>query len=118
MPAKKNQSYRIPEDDPRFHDTYKFLRRYRDATYSLKVVVRQMESQFRLQYGTSVDDFLDSIYAAGVELTGSDIAERAKSIDRSNKMLKLLDSSVDLLRNNHKHGEQYYWILYLSLIHI
>ncbi len=116
MPAKKNQDYRIPEDDPRFHDTYKFLRRYRDATYSLKVVVRQMESQFRLQYGTSVDDFLDSIYVVGVELTGSDIAERAKSIDRNNKMLKLLDSSVDLLRNNHKHGEQYYWILYYAFL--
>ena len=57
-----------PEEDPRFHDTYKFLRRYRDATYSLKVVVHQMETQFRLKYGTSVDEFLDSIYAAGADL--------------------------------------------------
>lgn len=31
-------------------------------------------------------------------------------------MLKLLDSSVDLLRNNHKHGEQYYWILYYAFL--
>jgi len=108
MPAKKNQGYHIPEDDSRFHVTYKFLRQYSDATYSLKEVVRQMESQFRLKYGTSVDDFLDSIYVAGAELTCSDIAERAKSIDRNNKMLELLDSSADLLRNNHKHGEQYY----------
>lgn len=116
MRAKKKPDYLPPEEDPRFHDTYKFLRRYRDATYSLKVVVRQMESQFRFQYGTSIDDFLDSIYAAGVELAGSDIAERAKSIDRSNKMLKLLDSSVDLLRSSHKHGEQYYWILYYAFL--
>lgn len=116
MAPRSKQSYMKPEEDPRFHDTYKFLRRYRDATYSLKVVVRQMEKQFRMQYGTSVDDFLDSIYAAGVDLSGSDIAERAKSIERSNKMLKLLDSSVDLLRNNHKHGEQYYWILYYAFL--
>lgn len=108
MARNKKQSYATPEEDPRFHDTYKFLRRYRDATYSLKVVVRQLETQFRMEYGTSVDDFLDSVYAAGIELSGTDIAERAKSIERSNKMLKLLDSSVDLLRNNHKHGEQYY----------
>lgn len=101
-----------PEEDPRFHDTYKFLRRYRDATYSLKVVVHQMETQFRMKYGTSVDEFLDSIYAAGADLSGDDIEERAKSIERSNRMLKMLDSSVDLLRFNHKHGEQYYWILY------
>lgn len=31
-------------------------------------------------------------------------------------MLKLLDSSVDLLWNNHKHGEQYYWILYYAFL--
>lgn len=116
MGEKKNRSFVNPEEDPRFHDTYKFLRRYRDATYSLKVVVRQMEAQFRMEYGTSVDDFLDSIYAAGVELSGTDIAERAKSVERSNKMLKLLDSSVDLLRSSHKHGEQYYWILYYSFL--
>ena len=57
-----------------------------------------------------------SIYAAGADLAGSDIAERAKSIERSNRMLKLLESSVDLLRNNHKYGEQYYWILYYAFL--
>ncbi len=31
-------------------------------------------------------------------------------------MLKLLESSVDLLRNNHKYGEQYYWILYYAFL--
>ncbi len=83
------QGYLNPEEDPRFHDTYKFLRRYRDATYSLKVVVRQMEMQFRMKYGTSVDEFLDSIYTAGADLSGDDIEERAKSIERSNRMLKM-----------------------------
>ena len=114
--AWNKQGYLNPEEDPRFHDTYKFLRRYRDATYSLKVVVHQMETQFRLKYGTSVDEFLDSIYAAGANLSGDDIEERAKSIERSNRMLKMLDSSVDLLRTNHKHGEQYYWILYYTFL--
>lgn len=108
--------YLNPEEDPRFHDTYKFLRRYRDATYSLKVVVHQMETQFQMRYGTSVDEFLDSIYAAGADLSGDDIEERAKSIERSNRMLKMLDSSIDLLRNNHKYGEQYYWILYYTFL--
>lgn len=75
-----------------------------------------MENQFKIQYGTSIDEFLDSIYAAGADLTGSDIEKRAKSIERSNRMLKLLDSSVYLLRNNHKHGEQYYWILYYAFL--
>ena len=113
---RNKQGYLNPEENPRFHDTYKFLKRYRDATYSLKVVVHQMETQFRMKYGTSVDEFLDSIYSAGANLSGDDIEERAKSIERSNRMLKMLDSSVDLLRSNHKHGEQYYWILYYTFL--
>ena len=80
------------------------------------LVVHQMEHQFKLQYDNDIDKFLDSIYAAGADLTGSDIEQRAKSIARSNQMLKLLESSIDLLRNNHKHGEQYYWILYYAFL--
>ena len=64
MSKRKGQEFPTPEENPRFHDTYQFLRRYRDATYSLKVVVHQMENQFKVQYGSSIDEFLDSIYAA------------------------------------------------------
>lgn len=106
----------IPEADPRYHDTYRFLQKYRDATYSLKVVVHQLEMQFQTEHGTSIDEFLDAIYSAGADICGTDIEDRAKSIDRSNRMLKLLDSSVDLLRTCHKHGEEYYWILYYSFL--
>ena len=49
MANRNTQGFPSPEEDPRFHDTYQFLRRYRDATYSLKVVVHQMEHQFKLQ---------------------------------------------------------------------
>lgn len=106
MPRTK-KNHISQNEDPRFHNTYQFLKHYRDATYSLKVVVHQLETQFQIDYGTSIDHFLDSIYAAGADLNGSDIEERAKSIERSNKMLKLLDSAVDLLRSNHKYGEGY-----------
>ena len=56
------------ENNPLYHDTYKLLRCYRDSTYSLMVAVRQVEIQFQLEYNTSVDEFLDSIYAAGADL--------------------------------------------------
>ncbi len=84
------------ENNPLYHDTYKLLRCYRDSTYSLMVAVRQVEIQFQLEYNTSIDEFLDSIYAAGADLGDSQIEEWAKSIARSNKMIKLLLSSVDL----------------------
>lgn len=114
--SKYQKNYPSPVENPRFHDTYQYLARYCDVTYSLKVVVHQLESQFQIKYGSSIDDFLDSIYAAGIELGGGNIEERAKNIERSNRMLKLLESSVDLLRSNHKYGEQYYWILYYSFL--
>ena len=94
------------ENNPLYHDTYKLLRCYRDSTYSLMVAVRQVEIQFQLE----------SIYAAGADLGDSQIEEWAKSIARSNRMIKLLLSSVDLLRKNHKHGEEYYWILYYAFL--
>jgi len=69
----------------------------------LKVVVRQLGQQFRMQYGNSIDEFLDSVYMAGMDLKDCDIREHTKSIERSNKILKLLNSSVQLLRENHKY---------------
>lgn len=85
MANRNTQGFPSPEEDPRFHDTYQFLRRYRDATYSLKVVVHQMEHQFKLQYDNDIDKFLDSIYAAGADLTGSDIEQRAKVLPEATR---------------------------------
>lgn len=62
------------------------------------------------------DEFLDSIYLAGADVGGSKLENYAKSIERSNKMIQLLNSAVDILRSKHKHGEQYYWILYYSYL--
>ena len=31
-------------------------------------------------------------------------------------MLKLLDSSIELLRTKHKYGESYYWLLYYTYL--
>lgn len=116
MAKKEKEAYMNPEDDPRYHDTLKLLKEYRDASYSLKVVTRQLEEQFRLRYGTTIDEFLESADAAGIDLSKGDIAGRARSIERSNQMLKLLESSVDILRENHKYGEEYYWILYYAFL--
>jgi hypothetical protein len=115
MPNEQNNN-KIFEQDPRYHNTRKLLGHYRDASYSLKVVVRQLEYQFKTQYGNSIDEFLDSAYMAGMDLGNCEIQEHTKSIERSNKMLKLLNSSVELLRENHKYGEQYYWFLYYAFL--
>ena len=99
-----------------YHDTWTLLRKYRDVVWSLELSVQKVRRQFQIEYGSNIEDFLESIYIAGVELDGTDIAEQAKSIERSNKMLKLVDHSVNLLREKHKNGEEYYWILFYSFL--
>ena len=66
--------------------------------------------------GSSIEDFLESIYLAGVDFSDNGIEEQARSIEKSYQMLKLLETSVNIMRNKHKHGEMYYWLLYYSYL--
>ena len=99
-----------------YHDTWKLLKKYRDVVWSLELSVQQVRNRFEIEYDSSIEDFLDSIYLAGADLSGSDIEHHAKCIEKSHRMLKLLDSSVELLRDKHKNGETYYWLLYYSFL--
>lgn len=99
-----------------YHDTWQLLKKYRDVVWSLELSVQQVKKTFEIEYGTSIEDFLDSIYMAGADLSGTQIEQHARSIERSYKMLNLLNTAVELLRTKHKYGEQYYWILYYSFL--
>lgn len=99
-----------------YHDTWQLLKKYRDVVWSLELSVQQVKKTFEIEYGTSIEDFLDSIYMAGADLSGTQIEQHARSIERSHKMLSLLNTAVELLRTKHKSGEQYYWILYYSFL--
>jgi hypothetical protein len=116
MSQKKLSNTPSPEENPLFHDTWKLLKNYRDAVWNLELAVQQVRNTFEIEYGSSIEEFLDSIYLAGADIGGSRLENYAQSIERSNKMLNLLNSAVDILRSKHKHGEQYYWILYYSYL--
>ena len=102
--------------NPLYHDTLKLLKKYRDVVWALELSVQQVRKRFSIEYGSSIDDFLESVYLAGADLTGSNLEHHAKCIEKSNQMLKLLDSSIELLRTKHKNGETYYWLLYYSFL--
>ena len=104
---------KIVQDD-RYHDTLLLLKKYRDVVWSLSVSVEQVKSDFRECFGGSIEDFLDSVYVAGADLSGTDIEERAKCIERSHKMLNLVDDAVATMRHKHKNGELYYQVLYFN----
>lgn len=113
---RKNHNIPSEEENPLFHDTWKLLKNYRDAVWNLELAVQQVRNSFEIEFGSSIEEFLDSIYLAGADIGGTRLENYAKSIERSNKMLNLLNSAVDILRSKHKHGEQYYWILYYSYL--
>lgn len=114
MAGKRNQ--RDVRDDPRYHDTRRLLRKYRDVTWSLELSVQRLRSQFHVEYGTDIEEFLDTVYLAGANLGGTELEHHAQCIERSHKMLTLVQNAVELLRTRHKNGEIYYWLLYYTYL--
>ena len=96
------------KENPLFHDTWKLLQKYRDVLWSMELSVQHVKKSFEIEFGSTVDEFLDSIYLAGIEFGDSKIEQHAKCIERSNKMVKMLETAVELLRLKHKFGEIFY----------
>ena len=104
------------DQDSAYHNTLLLLKRYRDVVWSLTVAVELVKHDFHTEYGKDIDEFLDTIYAAGAELCGTEIEERAKSIARSNTMLKYIDNAVATMRQKNKNGEIYYQVIYYNYL--
>ena len=85
MMARKKVERKVTED-PRYHNTWKLLRKYRDVVWSLELSVQQVRTQFQIEYDTSIEDFLESIYLAGADLGGTDIEHQAQCIERSHNI--------------------------------
>lgn len=111
----KKQTEQV-SDNPKYHDTLLLLRKYRDVVWGLELSVQQVKRRFQMEFGSSIEDFLESIYLAGVDFSDNGIEEQSRSIEKSYQMLKLLENSINIMRNKHKHGEKYYWLLYYSYL--
>lgn len=112
MKTKNN----ISQNDPLYHDTWTLLQKYRDVVWSLELSVNRAQKKFEVEFGKSIEDFLESIYLAGVDFKESGIEDHAQCIEQSYRMLETVNAAVDLLRSKHKYGETYYWILYYSFL--
>ena len=99
-----------------YHDVVTLFKIYRSVSWRMQVQVNQVKHRFQREYGTDIDEFLDSIYQAGMDLNEDDanIRYRVEAISSSNKFLKLIDEAVELMRQYHPQGEKYYWILYYT----
>ncbi|MCD7885336.1 MAG: hypothetical protein LUI87_16780 [Lachnospiraceae bacterium] len=109
------ESYKGKENTT-YHDIAALFKIYRAVSWNMQIRINQLNRQIQLEYGTDVDDFLNKVYQAGMDID-TDIENfepRVEIINRSNQFLKLIDEAVDLVRKFHPHGERYYWVLYYS----
>ncbi len=99
-----------------YHNVVVLFKIYRSVSWRMQVQIGQVKHRFQKEYGTDVDEFLESLYQAGMDLNDDEanIRSRVEAISSSNKFLKLIDESVELMRKYHPQGERYYWILYYT----
>lgn len=51
--AKKKSS--AVQEDSRYHDTWRLLKKYRDVVWSLELSVQQVKNEFHIEYGTDIE---------------------------------------------------------------
>lgn len=103
-------------DNQVYHDVLTLLKIYRSVSWRMQVQIGQVKHRFQKEYGTDVDQFLESVYQAGMDLNDDEanIKARVEAISSSNRFLKLIDEAVELMRKYHPQGERNYWILYYT----
>ena len=97
-----------------YHDPERLLKTYRDVRWNLKLSMEHHRQDFEMEYGMSITEYLDDMYAAGVEFIGTKLEHHANSMKRTAEMLKLIDTAAHLIRDNNSEGEIFYWILYYT----
>ena len=70
-------------ENPLYHDTWLLLKKYRDVVWSLELSVQQVRRQFQIEFGSSIEGFLESIYLAGVDFADTGIQEHARRCRQS-----------------------------------
>ena len=90
---------------------------YRSVNWKMQIKINQVKQCFHAEYGTNVDEFLESIYQAGMDinLDMENMKERIEAINQANKYLKLIDEAVALMRKYHPQGRA---VLLGTLLHL
>jgi hypothetical protein len=108
---KKKSSHEKPDY---YHDPERLLKTYRDVRWNLKMSMEHHRQDFEAEYGMNITEYLDDVYAAGADFTGTKLEHHANSMKRTANMLKLIDAAVYLIRDNNSEGEVFYWTLYYT----
>ena len=113
---KKKIDGKMSREEYLYHNTEMLLKKYRDVVWSIEVSAIQAQISFELEMDCKLNEFLEMSYAAGMDVSGTQIQEQMRTLERNKKMLKIIESAINILRERHVDGEEYYWILYYTYL--
>ena len=113
---KKKEDEKMSREEYLYHNTEMLLKKYRDVVWSIEVSAIQAQISFELEMDCKLEEFLEMSYAAGADLSGTNIQEQMRTLERNKKMLKIIEAAVQVLRRKQIDGELYYWILYYTYL--
>ena len=111
---KKKADEKMSREEYLYHNTEMLLKKYRDVVWSIEVSAIQAQISFELEMDCKLEEFLEMSYAAGADLSGTNIQEQMRTLERNKKMLKIIEAALNVLRTRHINGEVYYWILFYT----
>ena len=116
MSVKKDDNKKSKKEEFLYHNTEMLLKNYRDVVWSIEVATIQAQISFELEMDCRLDEFLEMSYEAGADLSGTQIQEQMRTLERNKKMLKMINMALDVLQKKQNKGEDYYWILYYTYL--
>ena len=113
---EKNKKENVSREEYLYHNTEMLLKKYRDVVWSVEISAMHAQISFELEMDCKVNEFLEMSYDAGMDFSGTQIEEQMRTLERNKKMLKIIESAINVLRDRPKLGEEYYWILYFTYL--
>ena len=107
---------KVSREEYLYHNTELLLKKYRDVVWSIEVATIQAQMNFESEMNCKLEEFLEMSYDAGADLSGTDIEGQMRTLERNKKMLRIIETAVQLLRRRQKDGEMYYWIIYYTYL--
>lgn len=104
------------KEEALFHNTEMLLSNFREINWHIKLNTAQIKAEISEEFAFGIDDYLNSLYGAGVCKQDIRLEEHAKSVEFSKAMINVLLASLDFLRDNHELGEEYYKIIYYTYL--
>ena len=102
------------KEEALFQNTYLLLKNYRNMKWSVELSTKELSQNIDSEFFMSLDEYLDTLYGAGVSRYDGKIESHAKNTEMTVQMLSLLMSAVDFIKEKHEKGDEYYQVLYYT----